>query len=761
MACLQRGYCRTSRTENRILGYPHTATSFVTMGASSSTSKGNRPGQSGSCKACRAILSQDIQLPLQASLTPSHGTAGILLSPSLGTRREISSRTSCKLCFPFLHLTDILGGDANPDEPLELRAFPFSLSWPIYAHAFAQHQVAKGHLPDACLFACRKGAPPTNYDVRKALESRITTGRLAILTSSPNTSGQPLAPSRLREFSVKKAKSWIETCLAEHRTLCGDGLTSPRIAVRGMKVIDCETLEIKPTAADMAWIALSYVWRLAVPNIPASSIISNLPTDSTTLRLPDTIPALIVDAMTVVKGLGYRYLWVDRYCINQKDTAEVKDQIAQMDRIYRGADLTIIAAGDYNGLGGVGEDTITKRPTLKAVNFGSTMALYETDPNPIAEVRRSPWFSRGWTFQEAILSRRRLFFTPSQALFECATGTRCEMGDLGERTQRTAAHITAFSLEALVYPEIPRLTQLLGSAAATNLPPDLQNAAGIPLDEYLEEASALLLLYRSKQLTVESDTLDAFSGVLRVFEETPYQISHVQGIPCPQRNAREDGADLETLQQRAFALGLVWAGQGSRRPEFPSWTWAGWDTSLRRGLMPVGKALGRFEGNFTSFINIANVGCKCGRMNVSLQSAAAAGGGDHTLQNLEVEGRAIPLSLLALRKHGNGSSYLEARGPDELVYASETYHFPSNLSPEALFAGFTDGTLVGLALGEEARPVSRSLYVLVVEPKGLADGRTVGERKDLVLFIRSKKFSSEEPLFQEASGLQTIRLMVS
>ena len=72
----------------------------------------------------------------------------------------------------------------------------------------------------------------------------------------------------------KKAKSWIETCLEEeHGTLCGDDLTTPKIAVRGIKVIDCETLEIKPTTADMAWIALSYVWRPAVPNIAASSII--------------------------------------------------------------------------------------------------------------------------------------------------------------------------------------------------------------------------------------------------------------------------------------------------------------------------------------------------------------------------------------------------------------------------------------------------------------------------------------------------------
>ena len=42
---------------------------------------------------------------------------------------------------------------------------------------------------------------------------------------------------------------------------------------------------------------------------------------------------------------------------------------------------------------------------------------------------------------------------------------RCEMGDLGDKTQHAASNITSFSLEALVYPEIPRLTQLLSSAS--------------------------------------------------------------------------------------------------------------------------------------------------------------------------------------------------------------------------------------------------------------------------------------------------------
>jgi len=59
----------------------------------------------------------------------------------------------------------------------------------------------------------------------------------------------------------------------------------------------------------------------------------------------------------VVKKLGYRYLWVDRYCINQGNEEEKADQCGKMDLIYQNADLTIIAAIGDNptyGLPGVG-----------------------------------------------------------------------------------------------------------------------------------------------------------------------------------------------------------------------------------------------------------------------------------------------------------------------------------------------------------------------------------------------------------------------
>ena len=60
--------------------------------------------------------------------------------------------------------------------------------------------------------------------------------------------------------------------------------------------------------------------------------------------LPPTLPATTDDAITVTLKLGFNYLWVDHFCIDQTDQAEVKRQIGMVDLIYLNAKLTIVAA---------------------------------------------------------------------------------------------------------------------------------------------------------------------------------------------------------------------------------------------------------------------------------------------------------------------------------------------------------------------------------------------------------------------------------
>jgi hypothetical protein len=84
-----------------------------------------------------------------------------------------------------------------------------------------------------------------------------------------------------------------------------------------------------------------------------------------------------------------------------------------MDLVYSKAQATIIAAasGDPTiGLSGVESKLRSPSITMK---IGEELYAY-VPPDPSREILPSAWNSRGWTHQETILSRRRIFFCSNQ-----------------------------------------------------------------------------------------------------------------------------------------------------------------------------------------------------------------------------------------------------------------------------------------------------------------------------------------------------------
>jgi Heterokaryon incompatibility protein (HET) len=111
--------------------------------------------------------------------------------------------------------------------------------------------------------------------------------------------------------------------------------------------IDCFTRRfIWPKQAKKKYIALSYVWGPALPSERDEAHESNNST-STAGNLPilsSKLPRVIDDAISVAKELSIRYLWVDKYCIDQKNEQLKAREISQMHYIYSGALLTIVVA---------------------------------------------------------------------------------------------------------------------------------------------------------------------------------------------------------------------------------------------------------------------------------------------------------------------------------------------------------------------------------------------------------------------------------
>lgn len=181
-----------------------------------------------------------------------------------------------------------------------------------------------------------------------------------------------------------KAKYWLDECrsshIEPHNTRNWNGK-------HALKVTDCATRQICLISEESLYICLSYVW--GAQSAAAQSL---------TIELQQP-PKTIEDAMFVALTLGIPYLWVDRYCIGPDDKHHL---IRNMDKIYQGATLTIIAAagtGPWDGLPGVRgtsrrllPDVINERNEWHTLK-GELRGLKPIE-NPKFEIIRSKWYKR-------------------------------------------------------------------------------------------------------------------------------------------------------------------------------------------------------------------------------------------------------------------------------------------------------------------------------------------------------------------------------
>lgn len=165
---------------------------------------------------------------------------------------------------------------------------------------------------------------------------------------------------------------------------------------------------------------------------------------------------VIRHVMDFTHALGERYLWVDRLCITQDDVGDVGtlSQVAKMDKIYGGAYLTIIAASSdemYNqGLAADWSTTLGVLPRLPlriyipgyrhdGIGVNTELVDLDFDDPRVSESNRQTYgremdscisdlydilsksrrATRGWTYQEQIVSRRCVMFLDEGIFWDC------------------------------------------------------------------------------------------------------------------------------------------------------------------------------------------------------------------------------------------------------------------------------------------------------------------------------------------------------
>ncbi|RSL50322.1 hypothetical protein CEP54_011976 [Fusarium duplospermum] len=354
-------------------------------------------------------------------------------------------------------------------------------------------------------------------------------------------------------IDVGRVKSWLALCQDYHGKRCNTVLVEPKLPA-GFRLIDTFSMCVSEHSSPVTYVALSYLWG------------SQSTTQKPTIQLQcsnqkqleeengldsSQLPDVIADAIQLCMDIGHRYLWVDRLCIVQDDARSKHDQIRAMDRIYGMALFTIVAATDCaSGLPGVS----TRPRPASLENFSWSLKLEKQDayyiwprilsPIHYRDINHSAWNTRGWTFQERILSRRHLIICDQHIFLSCFYST--EEDDLVDWQCRFDINGSSFEKGLHLWK---------GNSS---------------LDRYRQAVRT----YTSRTLSYASDILNAFAGIESILA-VQLETNFVLGLP-----------------ERSLLKALRWLPDGPSTPRdrglgVPSWTWAGWDgpatydTSLR------------------------------------------------------------------------------------------------------------------------------------------------------------------------------------
>jgi hypothetical protein len=481
-------------------------------------------------------------------------------------------------------------------------------------------------------------------------------------------------PSLYGNDDYEDISNWLQHCTTQHEDKCSEALLRQSFV---LQCIDCELMKVVKLPTGSRYLSLSYVWG-ATSVLETGEDLSN-------------IPLVVRDAIRVTLQLSFRFLWVDRYCINQQDATEKHCQIANMGNIYASAALTLIAAGSPNadiGLPGVSSG----HRNVDAVFQLGPYSIVPVLSNPKRALGSSIWSTRGWTYQEAAMSPRRLVFLPdgwySQCNMEHAFGS---VHRVWGQTMKRPSRVNFYGSQ--------------GSCA--NVPPTLLflSTAEVENDRALMEFYDHVSNYLHRSLTYQSDRFNAIQGVLNTFRDRPQPVFNIYGVA------------FTASQEFPINGGICWIFGFSqygrehrhRLSLFPSWSWLGWHSAnepasdmIKAGVtvFGLGEDVGMGLDRFTASISVVVAGerldlTRAAFFNVSLEEILTPEA--RPSPQLVIQAFVFPLVFLPSEK--NGWTLV----PKRRLFGGLRSHMwldqPEETTPEIL------GHVKGLVLGRRKRHI--------------------------------------------------------
>ncbi|KAI1378259.1 HET-domain-containing protein [Hypoxylon crocopeplum] len=370
------------------------------------------------------------------------------------------------------------------------------------------------------------------------------------------------SPVREREegdklwIDTEQVKAWIKACDKRHGDHCQPARSD---FVRPYWLIDVKRACLVRAPPDAVYVALSYVWGTSALGSASSTNLDELQKEGSLLSAG--IPLTIRHIIQLLPLLDETYLWVDRLCIIQDDDSSKQKHINNMAHIYSNARMTVVmAAGEdaNHGLRGIPDISPPRRDRKEDRVFFNGVYPSQTahQLTRFSGIPQTKWYSRGWTLQEIVFSRRTLYFTERHVFWECHCGTWTENSTAIRTVERTL-----------------KCHKVLSDIFRDSYFPPWPN-----LHMYLQ----LVAAYNNRELTFDTDILAAFAGITTSLSSTFH------------------GGFLFGLPELFLDVALLWRPLGpcrrrrsqreknrKRKPEpfctetaFPSWSWVGWQAEV-------------------------------------------------------------------------------------------------------------------------------------------------------------------------------------
>ncbi|KAK7963417.1 hypothetical protein PG988_010391 [Apiospora saccharicola] len=281
--------------------------------------------------------------------------------------------------------------------------------------------------------------------------------------------------------------------------------------------------EPAPSPTDRRYLALSYCWggqsQLLLTRASEARLKAGFPEEELSPTQRDTV--------ALARALSVPYVWIDALCIRQGDREDWEPESATMGQVYSGAFLTVCAVSSASCQEGyLQRDFVT--PITIPVDpvsdpSGTTTGTYcfqpptwslrsedsSSSPDALSSdagntlthndwghfgLGNSLWSTRAWTFQEMMMSTRKLYFTTSGMHFVCS--------DADTPRRR---------LPPTYMPEIGR------HAIQDHFGLDAIAAMEDPAEVYREWVYWVVMGYGARETTNPTDAFPSLSGLAHTF----------------------------------------------------------------------------------------------------------------------------------------------------------------------------------------------------------------------------------------------------